>query len=211
MRQLALPTVTLAALAALSLPAQAETRSFDLKNFNKVAASAGVDVILKQGPFAVSVEEPDGKFDRLELRVRDSTLVASRKSDFRPLIERPHYTITVSAPDYRALNASSGSHVEGDALRLANFAVEVSSGAHVGLSGDCKDIAISVSSGSHFSGEDLKCERATVSASSGAHADAFATATATGDASSGAHINFHGKPANVTKDTSSGGSVSADS
>ncbi len=85
MRQLILPAVTLAALAAAaaSLPAQAETRSFNLSNFDKVSAAAGVDVILKQGPYAVSVEEPDGKFDRLDLEVRGSTLVASRNSHSR--------------------------------------------------------------------------------------------------------------------------------
>lgn len=212
MRQLLLPAATLAALAAtFALPAQAETRSFPLSNFDKVSASAGVRVILKQGPYAVSVEEPEGKFDRLKLEVRGSTLVAGRNNNSRWFGREPEYTITVSAPGYRTLNASSGSHVEGDSLRLDDFKVQVSSGAHAELSGACKDITVEVSSGSHFSGEDLKCESATVEASSGAHADAYATTAATGDASSGARINFHGKPANLSKDTSSGGSVRADS
>ena len=77
------------------------------------------------------------------------------------------------------------------------------------MSGDCKAVTIEVSSGSHFAGENLKCESASIDASSGAHAEAFATASAKGDASSGAHITFHGKPANVSKDSSSGGSVSS--
>ena len=209
---LILPAAGLAAVAvALALPALAETRSFNtLSGFDKISASAGVSVILKQGPFAVSVDEPNGKFDQLKLEVRGSTLVASRMNTWGWSGGRgPNYTITVSAPSYRSLDASSGSHLEGANIKFADVGVNVSSGAHVELSGDCKAVTIEVSSGSHFSGQSLKCESASVDASSGAHADAFATASAKGDASSGAHITFFGKPANVSKDSSSGGSVSS--
>ena len=208
---LILPAIGLAAVAgALVLPALAETRSFNtLTGFDKVSASAGVTVILKQGPFAVSVAEPNGKFDRLKLEVRGSTLVASRKNTFGWMGRGPDYTITVSAPSYRTLDVSSGSHLEGQNIKFAVVGINVSSGAHVELSGDCKAVTIDVSSGSHFSGEALKCESASVDASSGAHADAFATSSAKGEASSGAHITFHGKPANFSKDSSSGGSVSS--
>lgn len=199
-----------AAAVTLALPALADSRSFNnLSGFDKISASAGVTVILKQGPFAVSVETPNGKFDQLKLEVHGSTLVASRRNTYGWGGRGPDYTITVSAPAYRSLDVSSGSHLEGENIKFADLGVDVSSGAHVELSGDCKAVTIEVSSGSHFSGENLKCESASVDASSGAHAEAFATASAKGDASSGAHITFHGKPANVSKDSSSGGSVSS--
>jgi hypothetical protein len=70
-------------------------------------------------------------------------------------------------------------------------------------------LRVDISSGADFDGEALKCETASIDASSGADADAFATRSANGDASSGANITFHGKPAEFTKDTSSGGSVRA--
>jgi hypothetical protein len=209
--QLILPIAGLAAIGvALTLPALAETRNFNnLSGFDRVSASAGVTVLLKQGPFAVSVDAPEGKFDQLKLEVHGSTLVAGRKNMSGWNGRGRQYTITVSAPSYRTLEASSGSHLEGSGLRFADLGIDVSSGAHMELSGDCKAVTIGVSSGSHFSGENLKCESASVDASSGAHAEAFATASAKGDASSGAHITFHGKPANVSKDSSSGGSVSS--
>lgn len=208
--QLTLPIIGLAAIAiALALPAFAETRTFNLNGFDSVSASAGVTVILKQGPFAISVDSPNGKFDQLKLEVHGSTLVAGRRNFSGWNGRGEPYTITVTAPAYRNVEASSGSRLEGERLRFADLGVGVSSGAHMELSGDCKAVTIDVSSGSHFSGEDLKCESASVDASSGAHADAFATASAKGDASSGAHITFHGKPASVSKDSSSGGSVSS--
>src|SRR5690606_17281263 len=60
--------------------------------------------------------------------------------------------------------------------------------------------------GADFDGEGLKCETASVDASSGGDADAFATLSANGEASSGGSVTFHGRPANSTQDTSSGGS-----
>lgn len=206
-----LPAVTFAAAllaACATLPAHAETRTFDLDGFKDVAASAGVNVILKQGPYAISVSEPDGQFDKLVLEVRGSELRIGRKNNTFGWGSRgPRFTVTVTAPEYRAISASSGSDVDGENLRFADLSVDVSSGADVQLSGSCKALSVDVSSGSDFSGKDLRCETATVDASSGADADVFATASASGDASSGADITFHGKPATFTKDTSSGGSV----
>ena len=118
-------------------------------------------------------------------------------------------TITVSAPDYQGVGASSGSDVDGQGLSLRNLSVHVSSGADVDLTGSCTDLRVDVSSGADFDGSKLQCQTASVGASSGADADAFATQTASGDASSGADITFHGRPASISKDTSSGGSVHA--
>jgi hypothetical protein len=70
-------------------------------------------------------------------------------------------------------------------------------------------LRVEIASGASFDGEGLKCETANVDASSGAHAEAFAARSADGNASSGANVTFHGNPAILEKDSSSGGSVSA--
>jgi len=192
--------------AALVLPAFADTKSYNLSNFTKVDVSAGVDVDLVQGAFSVKVDTPRNDFDKIIVEVHGDTLRISRKNTGW-FSHGPEYHVTVSAPNYTAIESSSGSRVDGSGLALKSLKVNVSSGAHVELTGGCSDLRVSISSGAHFDGEDLKCETASVDASSGAHAEAFATRSATGDASSGANVTFHGKPADFTKDTSSGGSV----
>lgn len=179
-----------------------------LSGFDSVDVSAGVRVILSQGPFAVKAESSDGSFDRLVLHVRGNTLVASRNSEFMSF-GGPDYTITVSAPSYRAFDVSSGARLDGGGLKMNDVKIGVSSGAHVALSGDCTGLDVDVSSGAHFDGEGLHCEAATVDASSGAHADAFAVQKASGNASSGGSVTIHGNPKSLEKDTSSGGSVTA--
>lgn len=196
-----------AAAAALALPANADTRSYNFSNFDRVDVSAGITVILKQGPFSISVDAPEGNFDRLDIGLRGDTLHIGRKNTWLSWGSGPRYTVTVSAPAYTAFNVSSGSHVEGRSLALRDVKIDVSSGAHVELAGACAGLRVDISSGAHFDGEDLRCESARVDASSGAHAEAFATMSASGDASSGANVTFHGKPASFEKDTSSGGSV----
>lgn len=193
--------------AAIAQPASADTKSYNLSGFTEVAASAGVTVILKQGPFSVKADERKGDFDKLLLEVRGNKLVVSRKSNSGWFSHGPDYTVTVTAPAFTAVSASSGSEVEGDGLQLKDLKVEVSSGADMDLSGACNALSVDISSGADFNGEDLKCQTASVEASSGADADAWASASAKGDASSGADITFHGSPATFDKDTSSGGSV----
>lgn len=207
---LLIPAAAIAAVVAiLAQPASAETKTYSLSGFQAVDASAGVKVVLKQGAFDVKVESPSGRFDELKVEKRGDTLVIGRQNSWGNWKHRPDFTITVSAPNYEVIDASSGSHVDGGSLSLKRLTVDISSGAHVELGGSCSDLRIDVSSGSHFDGENLKCETASVDASSGAHAEAYASRTAFADASSGSHVAFHGKPAQLTKDTSSGASVSS--
>ncbi len=200
--------IALAAAAVIG-PAWAQQRDYPLSSFSRVSSSAGVHVILKQGPYSVKAESANGSFDKLLLEVRGDTLVAGRKQDLFSWGGGPRYTVTVSAPDYAGFSASSGSSIDGENLSLKDLRVEVSSGANVDVTGSCAGLRVSVSSGADFDGGNLKCETASVDASSGADADAFATRSADGEASSGADITFHGRPASMTKDTSSGGSVKA--
>lgn len=187
----------------------AESQRHTYTGFEKVDVSAGVEVIASQGPFDVRAETTSGgNFDNLIVEARGNTLYVSRKSTMFSW-GGPHYRVTVSAPNYSSFGVSSGASLESGALQLANLEVDVSSGGHLQLVGACASLDASVSSGGHFSGEGLKCETAEVNASSGGHADAFATRTAEGNASSGAHVTFYGNPAQIQKDSSSGGSIDA--
>ncbi len=205
---LAATAVAVVTAALVALPAFADSKTYSLSGFDRVDVSAGIDVTFTQGPFSVKVDDPNGNFDRLIVEVRGNTLKIGRRNnwfDWRGV----DYSATVSAPNLTGVDASSGAAFEGHNLSLRDLKVDVSSGANVELSGSCAGLRVDVSSGADFEGEALKCETASVDASSGAGADAYAARSASGNASSGGNVTFHGRPPEITKDTSSGGSVRA--
>jgi hypothetical protein len=178
-------------------------------NFDGIDASAGVEVIVKQGAFDVQATSPNNaNLDNLIVEVRDHTLHISRKQKTMAWGDKAHYRVDVSAPAYTGFEASSGASISGANLQLANVDVDVTSGASIELSGACKALRGGASSGARYSGKNLKCETANLEASSGASAQAFAVSAASGQASSGASVNFFGNPARLDRDVSSGGSVS---
>lgn len=198
--------VAVATAALIALPAFADSKTYNLSGFDRIDVSAGIDVTFTQGPFSVKVDEPDGNFDKLVVEVRGNTLRIGRRNswiDWRGV----DYSATVSAPSLVGLDVSSGASFLAHNLSARDLKVDISSGAGVEISGSCAGLRLDVSSGARFEGEDLRCETASVDASSGANVDAFAARTASGNASSGADVVFYGQPAEVTKDTSSGGSV----
>jgi len=176
-------------------------------NFRNVDVSAGVRTTISQGPFDVKAEAPKGdSFDNLIVEVNGDTLRISRKPHLFDM-DGPQYHVTVSAPDYKTLDVSSGASLKGGNLALKDVSVGVSSGGSMTLDGACTTLDIDVSSGGSFDGEALKCNTATADASSGGSADVYATQVADGDASSGGSVNVYGKPAQFREDSSSGGSV----
>jgi hypothetical protein len=177
-------------------------------NFEQVDVSAGIEVVVGQGPFDVKAEATEGGFDNLIVEVKGDTLHISRKAQILDY-NGPRYRVTVSAPTYRGFEASSGSSLNATNLTLTDVRARASSGASMSLSGACTTLTLDISSGASFDGEGLKCDAATVDASSGASARAFAAKSADGEASSGATVSFYGQPAQFREDTSSGGSVRA--
>jgi hypothetical protein len=229
-RVVILPFVALglAAAVALNLPAEADSKSYNFNGFEGVAVSAGVNVVLKQGPFSISATGSAKDLERLEIEKRGDVLNIGRKSSMGINWSSGQVVVTVTAPRYASIAASSGSDVDGANLSLEDSSVSVSSGADLDLkevsaarlditvssgsdadmTGSCKSIVVDVSSGADFDGSGLKCETAKASASSGADVDIWASKSADGDASSGGDITFLGNPATRTEDTSSGGDVS---
>ncbi len=187
-----------------------ESRRSSYTGFDEVDASAGVEVVVTQGAFNVKATSPNNaNLDNLIVEVRDHTLHIGRKQKMMGWGDNARYRVDVSAPAYTGFEASSGSSITGSNLQLADVEIDVSSGASIELSGACKSLHGDASSGAQFEGKNLKCESASIEASSGASAEAFATAKASGDASSGASVRFAGNPARLDRDESSGGSVSA--
>src|SRR5689334_20528139 len=76
------PVAALAALGACSFtyddsgPKNTETRQFS--DFDRVDASAGVNVVVRQGPYSVTVTGPKDKLDTLRITQSGKTLKVYR-------------------------------------------------------------------------------------------------------------------------------------
>jgi hypothetical protein len=187
------------------------TKTYSLENFSKVSASAGVNVVLKQGPFSVTAEGPQDVLDHMKIEVHGDTLEIGRKNSmsFNWFNGGGHAVITVTAPNYTGINVSSGSDLDGAGLTLQDVRISASSGADIELSGTCGRLDVDASSGADIETSDLRCNTVEAEASSGADVDVFASASANGDASSGGDITVHGNPPQLNKHESSGGNVKA--
>lgn len=105
------------------------------------------------------------------------------------------------------VSASSSGEVSLRSTGAAAFNIDASSGGEVEAAGTCSSVVVSASSGGDVDASKLRCETATIDASSGADVDAFASVSASGDASSGADITIDGRPPQQQADTTSGGDV----
>ncbi len=218
-----------AALGAVALarPAHADTKAYNYSNFDEVDASAGVNVVLKQGPFSITVDGDKQEVARIVIEQQGSKLTVTHTSSVSWFGIGHHSVVTVTAPTYTAISAHGGADIDTDGLTLKdvslaasggadiraenlkvqNLKVAASGGADIKATGSCTDLSATVSSGSDYKGSDMKCETADVRASGGADADAWASVSATGKASGGADVRFRGKPAKVDKTESGGGDV----
>ena len=211
-----LQTMRAASLAALltlgaaGLSSAAQTQTFNLSGFSRVSSSAGVHVIVRQGPFSITAQESQDRFDLLEVSVRGDTLVVSRKNtpdQWFGMRTSRNYTVNVSAPAFSGLNASSGSSLTGQGVSSGALTIGANSGATLRVSGTCGQVTASASSGATLDGRNLRCRTGTVHASSGATVRAFADTSINGSANSGGSVTVHGSPKSVEKQSSSGGSV----
>lgn len=205
-----------------------ESRTFNHAGFDAIEASGGVNLVLRQGPFAIKAEGPKSKLEKLVVQQQGTTLSIHREhSSFNWFGVSTRDVVTITAPTYVRIDATGGVDVETSGLTLPTLAlrvsggadfdasgfnvdqlnVETSGGADVRVSGACKSATINVSGGADFEGKNFTCQTATVTASAGADAEIHASQTASGDASSGADIRIYGNPANVTRNESSGGDV----
>jgi hypothetical protein len=247
--------ISVAAMAAsgcVVVSSEKVTRTYEVAGFDSVSASQGVNVVLKQGPYAISAEGPKDRVERLIVDRDGSTLRLGQKSStvwFANMGWHERTVITVAAPGYASVSASGGADVDIEALQQDALSITASGGADVNLrnpaiaalevsasggadinatdvstttitasssggadvrvTGACKSLTADASGGADFKGADLRCETAVVTASGGGDADVTATALASGNASSGGDVRFHGNPASFQKEESGGGDVTA--
>jgi len=206
-----------------------ESRTYANTGFDHVSASSGINVVVSQGPFAVTVQAPEGKLDSVTIEQEGSELKVGRKSEISWFgWSTGRYEVRVSAPAYARISASGGADVEGSALqgealslsasgggdvdlsglRITTLTASSSGGGDINVAGACTTAAIDASGGGDFNGKSLDCANVKADASGGGDIEVRASASADGRASSGGDVRFIGAPATFTKDESSGGDVS---
>ncbi len=204
-----LSTVTLAALTTVSV--HAEERNFDLEKFSSLDVAQGIIVTMTIGDQqSITASSRDGEMDRLNISVKNDTLIIRRKKkkSWGWGSDNGDFRVEIIGLALNNLDASSGSSVSVEKIASQAFSVDASSGASITVSGTCTKINADASSGSSINAGNLVCKNGVADVSSGASIKLHASESFNGDASSGGSVNVYGSPQDYTTDKSSGGSIS---
>ena len=218
-------------LATTPMAATAETREFDLSEFNRIEISTGINAVVEVGgAYSVRAETEDVKIlDDLRVEVRGRKLKADLDVGFiESLLGKDRdVTIYITLPDLTEVESNAGADVmvsgkygpelvgaasSGASLLLEGLTadrvdLDASSGASLRASGACVNLYVDASSGGSVNAAKLACENVRADASSGGSARVFASASIDADASSGGGIDVEGGPTRIEVDESSGGDV----
>lgn len=205
----------------ISTAAYADSKTYDLRDFDKIDIATGLDAVVKLGD-SFSVTATSGSpqaLDNLQLDVTGGVLVARFDQSFLDFIlsgglvgmllsSGNALTIEVTMPALSAIEASSGADVHAQGLAGDQLNLNASSGANIDVI-DAKlgAVQIGASSGADVSVSGL-AESVEAEASSGAGIDAedLVSASATVNASSGASVSVHAT-GSISAEASSGGDV----
>ena len=203
------------------------TQTRNVGNFTKVSAERGLDVVIEMADqTSVVVEADDNLQSHIKTTVENGELTIT--SDYNSYTNVKSKKVTVKMPVIKGIDIKSGASLKSaNTLRSDNFTIETSSGSeaditvesekivaesssgsHMTLRGKALSLDTSSSSGSEIDADNLIANDVTAQSSSGSSTDVHAAVSIQAKASSGSSVEFKGSPKNVTKDESSGGSVS---
>ncbi len=208
---------------------QVTTETRNVKNdFSKIDANRGLNVTVQQSDsFYVEVEADENLQSHITTRVENGTLIITSDENIDQAtaknirvkmptltqIETSSGSSVKTMGTYKGTNievtASSGSEADLD-LEFDNISCESSSGSSISLKGKALKLTTDSSSGSEISASNLLVNDVVAQSTSGSSTDVHPLVSLNGKASSGSSINYDGSPKTVTKDESSGGSVSKD-
>ncbi|HSH20948.1 MAG TPA: head GIN domain-containing protein [Draconibacterium sp.] len=207
-----------------------KTETRNVRDFNSIKVSAGIDLYLKMGDSEeVKVIADENIIDKVITEVKDGTLKIYMKQNngwgnWGNVKSRKVY---VSVKELTQLHASSGSDVKsentltGETLKVnvssgsdvtldvhyKNFSVDTSSGSDARISGKTKNLEAEASSGSDIKAQDLESVICKVRVSSGSDATVNVSEEIYAKASSGGDVRYYGNPQIKDINESSGGDV----
>ena len=204
---------------------QKEMRSVSGK-FTKISVSRGIEVVVEQGnDVFIEVETDQNLLKHIITKVENGTLVVtSDENIYSADAETVHVKLpiidcleTTSGSNIKcksilkgtniAIKSSSGSEIEA-ALEYDTISSESTSGSSINLSGKALKSTSQSSSGSTIDAAGLLANEVVAEATSGSSTEVHPLVSLKGKASSGASINYDSNPKTVSKEETSGGSVS---
>ncbi len=195
-------------------------------NFTKIEADRGLNVEVQQSnSFSVEVEADENLQEHITTTVENGTLVITSDED---IDECESKTIRVKMPTITSLETSSGASITGQNTLLGNnlnvktssgseIDVEVeidavdcesTSGSSITIKGKALTLTTSSSSGSEIEARDLMVNDVTSESTSGSSTEVHPIEILKAKASSGGAIDYNHTPKTITKEESSGGSIS---
>jgi len=207
-----------------------KTENRNLKNFDAIKVSSGIDLYVRMGnEESVRIEADKDDMDEIKTEVKDGTLriyVKSRNNWFNWGFNKPRKAF-VTVKKLKEIDASAGSDVksentlEGEILKVEassgsdvdlelyykTVELDASSGSDARLRGKAKTLVAQASSGSDIKARELEVAIGKLKASSGSDINVTVTDQLYAKASSGADIRYYGNPNIRDTDTSSGGDV----
>ncbi|MDP3736967.1 MAG: DUF2807 domain-containing protein [Hyphomonadaceae bacterium] len=204
-----IPAVALAASGGcIATSSEVASRTYNFDGFDSVSARAGVNVVLKEGPYSVSAEAPKNRLEKIVIEREGSTLVVRQE---------PHVSwmgwsttpsiVTVVAPAYSRVEASGGADVDASSLNGKALELHASGGADINVGSIAvATLAINAGGGADINATSITVDTATIHAGGGADVDVktIKVATLGVDASGGADISLAGTCTTLTAAASGG-------
>ena len=195
------------------------------EDFTNIEVSQGIDLIITQSDTkSIEVEADDNIIEHIETNISSGVLTIKMDKNVRtrssrkvrvslPVIEvlSSSSGATISSNDVLKtssldLDASSGSEIE-LSVEVENLISESSSGSEINLTGKAMKLEAKSSSGSEINASELLVNNVVASSSSGSSVDVHPIVSLDANASSGSSIKYFNLPQNITKNSSSGGSI----
>ena len=195
------------------------------ENFDKIASSTGVTVIVEQGtPTDVEVETDDNLMQYVVTKVENGTLIVKIEGNINSMSS---IDVRVRMNSIAGLESSSGSRIsskntlkgstiavksssgsEIDAvLEYENVSCESSSGSTITVAGKALKLKTASSSGSEINATELAANDVIAQSTSGSSTTVKPIVKLVGKASSGSSIDYVQTPKTITKEETSGGTV----
>lgn len=185
-------------------PVLAEEKRYDLDKIDTIDAGGAFNIVVKFGnKQSVTVVEPNGRFDNLEVTVKGGRLDLDYDGHWGwDEGESPRYTVKLTLQSLDEIELSGASRILVRDAKLDELEVDLSGATQAVISGTCDMLEADVSGASKFAGEDFLCEDIELDLSGAAQAAINATNAIDVETSGVSKLAIHGKAKNVAHESS---------
>jgi Putative auto-transporter adhesin, head GIN domain len=213
----------LASIAAIALtsPARAETRSYEISGFTKIEADRAFEIEFSQAPsYSVVVDSKYDTLDQVIIEKHGDTLriTRPRHNNFHGKIQD---TVRISAPDLKALDLSSAVRFSANGLSTDNLKIDSQAAVSIDISGlkagsvdvhaesasklllagSCAKLTLRLGAATHVDADNLKCRETDIDAGAASSVRAYASEKATAKAGVSSSVLISGHPKDFQKQT----------